>query len=284
MSDYQPISEHEILPSHQPRTGLWIGLIGVAFCLIVAIILVGLGGLGWIAYTGLQGDNATATSQALSDSATATTQAQYDRATATARAQIVLPPPGWSRIIVERFSPARSSWMVDFMEIDAGTADLAMEHNRYRWRLEANSDKGLIWYAYPGLGRQLRDFYASVECSLVSGDASVSDCGLAFRILNDDNYYRFVVAEDQLVNITLTRKQEWLELLPWERSPLIRPGKMNQVAVLVEGTHYQFFINGQFVYELDDDQLAGGKAGVLADVWGKNKAEFDFDNFHIYEP
>lgn len=59
---------------------------------------------------------------------------------------------------------------------------------------------------------------------------------------------------------------------------------MNRLAVLAEGNHYRFFINSQFAYELDDDQLAGGTVGLVAALSGENNAEFKFDNFQVYEP
>lgn len=73
-------------------------------------------------------------------------------------------------------------------------------------------------------------------------------------------------------------------MLPWEHTDLLHPGKMNQVAVLGEEANYRFFINGQLAYTLEDGQFVGGQAGLIAEIWGKDNAEFEFDNFKFYIP
>lgn len=260
MSEDYSLQAFEPSPTPKSKAGLLGVLIGCAVCLAVAAALAAMLGVGWLAYDEIQNDNATA----------------------TALAQ--LPPHGWSLSIDEQFVSNENDWDTGPIEIDYGTAHLTLKDESYHWRLEANSEKGMGWWEYPFFDHRLGDFYATVECSLMGGDVSGSDCGLAFRILNSENYYTFVVADDQLMNIALAKKGTWIEVLPWEYTNLVRPGQVNQVAVLAEGTRYRFFINGRFAYELDDDRLAAGKVGMLADVWGENEAEFAFDNFQVYEP
>lgn len=248
-------------PSPSGRSGsrLLTFLIGGAVCLALAAFAAAVLGVGWMAYD----------------------EIQYTNATATAEAQ--LPPPGWSLVIDEAFVSNQNDWDVGPQESEYGSAYLALEDECYQWQFVANSDAGMSWWAFPFFDHRLADFYASMECRLVGGNVSDSDCGLAFRILDAENYYTFVVAGDQLVNIAVFKKGEWIELFPWEYTDLVRPDGVNRLAVLAKGTHYKFFINGQLVHELDDDRLATGKVGMLADVWGENEAEFQFDNFQVYE-
>lgn len=295
MSEYQPSPGFEQLSPTNSRTGLWVALIGVATCLILVIILVSLAGMGWLASAGIQDGNATATTQAQNDSTTATSQAQNDNATATAQiqnydptataqARFVPKPPGWFWIIGDKFVSNDRGWRSGFHQGDYGSATLLFGSGVYRWQVEANSEEGILWWEYPDWHSHPGLFYASVDCRLTSGKASGTGCGLIFHLLDDDNFYEFIIGEDQLMNVALNKEDEWFYLLPWEHTELIIPGESNRLTVLAERTHYSFFINGVLAYELDDDSLRGGKIGLVVDVWGENKAEFEFDNFWIYEP
>jgi hypothetical protein len=253
VTDYSSVSA----PGHPSRWLVVIVLGGVA-CLVVGVIFAAVAGVGWLAYLGVQNGDETA--------------------------QIVLPPTGWLVTVDEDFASKRNDWEVGAQEVDYGKVDLAIQDDRFWWQLEPNSDEGMSWWSFPVFDHRLGDFYVSTECRLTSGDAANSAYGLAFRVLNSDNYYRFVIGEDQSFSVSLIEKGEWLELLSWKSTDLVRPGAVNQVAVLAKGAHYQFFINNGLAYEVDDDRLSDGWVGIIADVWGENKAEFEFDNFQVYEP
>jgi hypothetical protein len=60
----------------------------------------------------------------------------------------------------------------------------------------------------------------------------------------------------------------------------IHPGEVNQLAVRGEGSHFEFFINGEFVGEADDSEFSSGIAGlVLGFLNVGDKGVFEFDNF-----
>lgn len=250
----------EPLPPRKPKMGLLGMLIWGAVCLALTAVAAAVLGFGWLVVD----------------------EMHYIDATATAEAQ--LPPPGWSPTIDEQFVSNENDWDTGLQEIEYGTADLTLEDGSYRWQLAANSKTGITWWAYPFIDHRVGDFYATAECRLVRGKASGSSCGLAFRIADGKNFYKFVVADDQRLEIAIVEKGEWVELLPWEDTDLVRPGEMNRVAILARGTHYRFFINGELAHELDNDQSATGGVGILADVWGENEAEFEFSSFQLYEP
>ncbi len=86
------------------------------------------------------------------------------------------------------------------------------------------------------------------------------------------------------MDVELLRDNEWIRLLDWTETSLVHPGERNQLAVLAEGTHYKFFINGELAHELDDDQLSGGAFGLGVDVWDVEGITFEFDNLQVYEP
>lgn len=259
VSDYQSTlpSEEISTSASAPKPWLWVGLFGIMVCMIVVAIPAGIA--GW-AYTRLQNDSATATAQA------------------------VLPPPGWSLTIDEQFVSSKGHWGIGSFESEFGTAKLSIENGLYQWQAEANSRDGSGWWEFPVFDHRLDDFYASVDCRQIDGDIAGANYGLVFRFLNDDNYFYFFVADDQLMRIGLRREGMWSDTLPWKHTELVRPGEVNRIAILAEGTRYKFYINSTLAYVLDDDQFSGGRVGLIVELMDKNKAEFQFDNLQLYEP
>ena len=52
-----------------------------------------------------------------------------------------------------------------------------------------------------------------------------------------------------------------------------------------EGTHFIFFINDQFVAELDDPRLSAGTAGLAIELANAgDEAVVEFDNFQLRAP
>lgn len=272
VSEYTPYEPVQPPPGDR-KTGLWVAVIGAAACLIVAIIALSFAGLGWIAYTREQDENATATKQA-----------QNDGATATARAHIIAPPSGWALKMDEQFTSNYNNWYTGPFEDDLGIVEFAIEDEAYQWLVEGNFERGIGWEEFPGFGRGEGDFYVSVDCLQTSGDAINSYYGLLFRYLDGDNYFRYAVSDAGYMHIGLRKEDHLSDLLPWKPIDLIDTGEVNQIAALAVGAHYTFFINGEFVYELDDDRLSGGVIGLLAGVTDVNRSEFQFDNFQVYGP
>jgi hypothetical protein len=260
--EYQPTPGFEQSPPHTSRTWLWVVLIGGAVCLILAIIIAAVAGLGWLVYGQVQTDNATAAAQSVAD----------------------LPPPGWSSSMDDRFASNQNDWLVGSFDDDYGDAELAIEEGLYRWMVEPATDDGVFWWGYPEFDHDLDDFYLSVDGRLDDGDRASADYGLIFRFVDEDNFYFFAISDDQYLTVELLQDDQWILLLDWTETSLVRPGETNHLAVLVEETHYKFYINGELAYELDDDRLTGGTIGLGADVWDVEGATFEFDNLQVYEP
>lgn len=58
------------------------------------------------------------------------------------------------------------------------------------------------------------------------------------------------------------------------------PGKTNQLTIVPEGSHINFYINGTHVAEIKGEKAVSGGAGILAVSSGM----FLFDNFTLYKP
>lgn len=262
MSDYQPTPEFKPSSPSPSRTWLWVALIGVAACLVLAIIVAAIGGLGRLVYG----------------------QAQTDSAADAAQVGEAELPPGWSSSMDDDFTSNRNDWLTGSFDDDYGKAELAVEDGLYRWSVKAASDEGVFWWVYSELNREPGDFYLSVDGRQRDGDVSNADYGLIFRFVDEDNFYFFAISDDQHMMVELLQDNEWITFIDWKETSLVRPGQVNRLAILAQGTHYEFYINGEPAGELDDDRLSGGTAGLGVDVWTVEGATFEFDNFQVYQP
>lgn len=65
----------------------------------------------------------------------------------------------------------------------------------------------------------------------------------------------------------------------------MRPGAVNRLTVIEQGSHLTFFVNGQYVVETDDTRLNDGVMGPAVElVHAGDEAVFEFDNFEVRAP
>jgi hypothetical protein len=106
--------------------------------------------------------------------------------------------------------------------------------------------------------------------------------GLLFRRLDRDNFYLFQINDDQYFTFELLSQNEWTTLIDWTKTSAIHPGEVNQLAVRGKGSHFEFFINDEFVGEADDSEFSSGIVGlVIGFPNAGDTAVFEFDNFEL---
>jgi hypothetical protein len=129
----------------------------------------------------------------------------------------------------------------------------------------------------------MKDFYVSVDCRKVTGSTDTA-MGLVFRSY-EGNYYILRVGNVQRFKVALMKNDQWTTLIPWTRSDAIKPYEMNKIAVIGEGSHFLFFINNQYVGEVEDLQLTDGAVGIAISLFhADDHAVFEFDNFELRKP
>jgi hypothetical protein len=106
--------------------------------------------------------------------------------------------------------------------------------------------------------------------------------GLLFQRLDRNNFYLFQISDDQYLTFELLDQDEWTTLIDRTKTSAIHPGEVNQLAVRGEGSHFEFFINDEFVGEADDSEFSSGIVGlVIGFPNAGDKAVFEFDNFEL---
>lgn len=333
MSDYQPepVQEEPIAvapPSPSPRrslTWLWI-ILGVGGCLLLIMLLLAGAGFAWYSSAKNQGEQAIATSHALSTvaaekrgtsmAAAQVTATAYGYAIQTAQAQVgatsqaavaqstaisitqtarveatqtalaaeAFPPADWQMVLDDPFDTNQNRWDIGKITSDWGNIDQAITGGIYDWSFDSFETDGFMQWSLANATQRLDDFYVSVEMIQSAGTPYTMSGGLLFHFLDPKNLYVFDSDGSQQASIAILKDDEWEFLLDWTYLPELRRDGVNRLTVLARGKHYKFFVNDVLVHEMDDAQLTGGGAGIIASIHDDGEAEFQFDNFKLYVP
>jgi hypothetical protein len=151
--------------------------------------------------------------------------------------------------------------------------------NKYHWDGTALADR-VIWPT-PVYGYQLSaaQSYLSVEIKKLNGSENAY-CGLLFHV-TENKYYSFRV-NDSAYSLWLHQNDDWKALIDWTPSSAIRVGEANRLGILAEGSQLRLFVNDENVYDISDETLQKGYAGILIGFASTgDSGAFEFDNFEI---
>ena len=231
---------------------------------------------------------ATATAQA----AQATATAQAARATATAQAQaaatavadvsdVPAVASDWPVVLSDPFGPNVNDWPVGDYSDERVTGNRLVTGGTYRWQAEALD--GVIWWSIPDIA-SVSDFYLTAEARRVSG-VEDGQYGVILRRADRDNYGLFKIEDSQYFKFSVRHEGEWETVIDWAEASAIRPGEVNRLTVIAEGSHFTFYINDEYVGEADDDRLTRGQSGLAIELLDAgDAATFEFDNFEVRAP
>ena len=153
-------------------------------------------------------------------------------------------------------------------------------NGKYRWEVAARED--FIWSSTVKI-KNLSDFYLAVDIQHISGPMTSASYGVVFRV-DDDDYYLFEIAGGNFCTASLQIGDEWITLIDWTHMNIIKTREVNRLAVVANGSHFLFFINDQYVGEVEDSRLATGRVGLSTGLWEGDEAVFEFDNFELRAP
>jgi len=200
----------------------------------------------------------------------------------TTRPLTTTPPPITNvpsvSIISDSFNSNVNDWLMGSRSDDFATVEWSLTDGKYRWDVKAH--KGVNWHVQPAI-EPLSDFHLTVDAQQSSGAESAA-YGSVFRLIDRDNFYYFAISNTQMYTFSLQYKNEWIQLIEWTTSSAIRPGEVNKIEIIAEGSYFRFLINDQFISDVYDDRLTSGKAGLSIDLYDAgDTGVFEFDNFEI---
>lgn len=256
-----PATIQEAPKEKKSKTNRWVAF-GVLAIIIIGMIIV----------------NNSMESQRATYIARNPTNTQHPKPTATTRS-IEADEAIYSQWPVVRYDTFDSStgWEIGPYNFPFARGSHKVTNGKLQWSSTAKSDF-IAWY-FPEPVINASDFYVSVEAEQVNG---VSDAkyGVVFRV-NQGDYYIFRILENHF-SARLYFDDEWITLIPLTRSSAIKKAEPNKISVWAEGSHFIFYINDQYVGEVEDDHLPNGSMGLgisMSDAG--DKAVFEFDNFEL---
>lgn len=207
--------------------------------------------------------------------APAYTQAEVPAATAAA--QVVATQAGLPLFLEDHFTNNSLGWTVGNVDDDYASLQQTVAGGKYTWR--ATAHRGVFWSEIPN---QIApdNFYYSVDVQKTDGPAD-SDYGLIFRNHESDLYY-FAIDDNRTVSVSSRLDGKWAQLLTKFNNQAIHPGALNHLSILAQGSHFTFFINDQYVGEVDDNHLSFGYAGLAMELLNPNDAGvYEFSNYQL---
>jgi len=212
----------------------------------------------------------TATQRALD--ITNTAQAFQSKATSVASE--------WKIVLEDNFDSNNNGWGTETTDGERATSIITVSDGKYSWDISTH-DLDITWEA--ANTRPLGDFAMSVDVKQIGGP-DTAEVGLTFR--EDANYYDYYFGiNNQGEYFLLIYYDEWITLIDYSKSELIRPNETNRLTVIAEGSHFTFFINDQYVAEYTDERIKNGNVGLFSVLYDANQqAVFEFDNFELRAP
>ncbi len=240
-------------------------------------LLVGMAGMGLVAYRQYTQNRVAVLTPTPSPEATATLTVD---ATATMLSHL---QELATASFFEPFDDNLNGWTIGSEDGDFWTGYRRVNNGHYEWDMRLIRRNLIAWGDYESQPI-LKDFDAVVDVWLKKGNLENSCYGLLFRAADsgfDDGAYAFSVCDSGRYRISYHVNGEWEALIDWSTSPLIHAGNWNQLEVLARGSDFQFMINGEQIASLKDTRAEQGHVSVFADLYDLTPVTLWFDNFAL---
>lgn len=187
----------------------------------------------------------------------------------------------WPLIMRDTFDDNRNEWSLEDDDGDLASVSWEIEKGKYIWN--AMAKQAFIYWTYPSV-TPTTDFNLSVDARELNGPQN-GQYGLVFRLLDENNYYLFLIDQFKNYSFELYNEGEWFTITYGTISPAILHDEENRIVVIGEGPNFRFYINNMFISEESDHMLTSGKCGIAIGLTTpQDQAVFEFDNFEIRSP
>jgi hypothetical protein len=131
------------------------------------------------------------------------------------------------------------------------------------------------------------DFILEVEATQVSGPDN-NIYGVIFRYgLDANEFYAFLISGDGFYVFTVdgANREEPEILVKWTESFAIKQGEQtNRIKVAAIGGNIKYFVNDQFLGEVQDNRFSAGVVGFFVGSLNEGGVQVSFDNLMISQP
>ncbi len=176
-------------------------------------------------------------------------------------------------IFSDDFSTPQGDWAWTGSEGSVGYGSSQLE-------IEVLSPEYIVWgYA----GESFTDVVIEVDARVVQS-AGDGDFGVLCRVVDDENFYGLEVSEDGYFSIWKRINGEHFDLVQWQPSSLVDTSTPVMLTAACVGNSLSLMLNGELLAEVQDADLAGGDAGLIAGTWEGAPIVVAFDDFVVRQP
>ena len=185
--------------------------------------------------------------------------------------------------LINRFDKNNFTWRQGTEENEYWSGYVAFESGVYVWDVKDVKDGFVSWAEFP-TNEYIHDFDVYVDTKITKGEPGAVCSGLFFRmspeVSQKDEHYYFSLCNDSRVKISYyTGKDGWENItsLPY----LSYSNDWNRLEISARASHFVFSINGNKLYEMDDDRRNVGGLALVVELNEKTPARIIFDNFGV---
>lgn len=119
------------------------------------------------------------------------------------------------------------------------------------------------------------DFILNSEIEFGSGNGH-SSAGYVLRYINDDNFYFFLISDNNHFRFDVVFNGNPMPLINWTECENISDS-VNSIQIIARMDHFSFYVDGEWIGEVHDNTIREGKIGFA----GQNYNESDNAEFHL---
>jgi len=184
---------------------------------------------------------------------------------------------------IERFDSNKFLWTTGSENNEYYNGNREINDGSYVWDVRETKETFIHW-SYFQRNNYIRDFDVYVDTKILDANPGDACSGFLFRVSTrgwDDGGYYFVLCSDSYAAISYhTEKDGWEDMATVPYFDYAK-GTWNRLEIIARGAHFQFFINGRQVYEMDDDRLEAGSVALVVELNENVPATILFDNFGL---
>jgi hypothetical protein len=130
---------------------------------------------------------------------------------------------------------------------------------------------------------EFSDFYVEFDTSFVTYTGE-NAAGFVFRLLDTDNFYKFLVDEIGYFQLQKRVNGEYSDIIEWTLTDAVddAEGAINRIGILAEGTTLAFSFNGVVIAQVDDADLTSGAIALTIQSYSSPEGHSTFDNLNLW--
>lgn len=180
------------------------------------------------------------------------------------------PAAAWVMTESESFSDNQHGWHVGESKFTDGKTYQEFVEGKYRWSFTTNEHN---FHATLSGWSSGENFQVTLTAQVVSRSVG---CGYGIYL----SPFSFVIRDSGEWALVDERNGEWSDVLKG-KFDAIRPNQPNTVSVEGRGANYTFFVNDQWVGEVEVSNAYGSDAGLVVENVRAGTCVTDFDEFEL---